>query len=166
MFYKRFILFYYVLRCLVSRATIGIIASATADCLRDRNNGTGIGDNSAEIGDDAAGIVDIAEKVIPCWTPSLMETGVTLFLENNFRRGPRLCELFLEMVNSRQVLNALINCSFHICESHVLRMPNSYGMSYRFVPFIVGLEQQGLSINSAHKIGARLPVGGRHKVKQ
>ena len=60
-----------VLRCLVSRATIG------ADRFRDRNNAArigdnatgigdntaGIGDNSAEISDDAAGI---AAKVIPC----------------------------------------------------------------------------------------------------
>ena len=45
---------------------IGIVASVTADRLRDRDNDTGIGDNSAEIGDDAAGIVDIAAKVIPC----------------------------------------------------------------------------------------------------
>ena len=42
---------------------------------------------------------------------------------------PRLCRLFLEMVNSRRVLNDLINCSFHICENQVLRMPNSYVMS-------------------------------------
>ena len=43
---------------------IGIAPSATAraaDRLRERDNTTGIGDNSAEIGDDAAGI-----KVIPC----------------------------------------------------------------------------------------------------
>ena len=57
----------------MSRVTIGIIASATADHLRDLDNAAGIGDNSAEIidnsaetGDDAAGIVDIAAKVIPC----------------------------------------------------------------------------------------------------
>ena len=43
------------------------------------------------------------------------------------------------MVNSRLVLNDLINCSFYICESHVLMMPNSYVMSHRFAPFIVGL---------------------------
>ena len=69
-----------VLRCLVSRATIGISASAAADRLTDRDNAAGISDNSAEIGyisaeivdnsaeigDDAAGIVDIAAKVIPC----------------------------------------------------------------------------------------------------
>ena len=69
-----------VLRCLVSLAMIGIAASATADCLRDRDNVAGIGDNSAgndnncaeisdnsaEIGDDAAEIVDITAKVIPC----------------------------------------------------------------------------------------------------
>ena len=54
---------------------------ATADRLRDRDNSAEIGDNSAEIGDGAAGIVDIAANVIPCWTPSRMETGVTLFLE-------------------------------------------------------------------------------------
>ena len=59
--------------CLASRATIGVAASATADRLRDRNNASGIGDNSteigdnsAEIGDSAAGIVDIAANVIPC----------------------------------------------------------------------------------------------------
>ena len=55
-----------VLRCLVSRATIGISASAAADRLTDRDNAAGISDNSAEIGDDAAGIVDIAAKVFPC----------------------------------------------------------------------------------------------------
>ena len=65
-----------VLRCLESRATIGIASSATArppiaDHLRGRDNAAGINDNSAEIGnnsseisDDAAGIVDIAAKVI------------------------------------------------------------------------------------------------------
>ena len=64
---------FYVLRCLVSRATIGIDDRAAADRRRDRDkpegigdNVEGIGDNSAEIGDDAAGIVDIAGKVIPC----------------------------------------------------------------------------------------------------
>ena len=39
--------------------------AATADRLRDHDNGAGIGDNSAEIGDGAAGIVDIAANVIP-----------------------------------------------------------------------------------------------------
>ena len=39
---------------------------AAADCLRDRYNVAGIGDNSAEISGDAAGIGDIAAKVIPC----------------------------------------------------------------------------------------------------
>ena len=39
---------------------------AAADCLRDRNNAAGIGDNSAEIGDGTAGIVDIAANMIPC----------------------------------------------------------------------------------------------------
>ena len=48
-----------VLRCLVSRPTIGIADHAATDRLRDR-------DNSAEISDAAAGIVDIAAKVIPC----------------------------------------------------------------------------------------------------
>ena len=38
---------------------------AAADCLRDRDNAAGIGDNSAEIDDGAAGIVDISAKVIP-----------------------------------------------------------------------------------------------------
>ena len=51
----------------------------------------------------------------------------------------RLCGLFLEIVNSRRVLNDFINCSFPISQSHVLRTPNSYDMSYRFVPFVVGL---------------------------
>ena len=68
---------------------------ASADRLRDRDNAAGIGvnsaeigDNSAEIGDGAAGILDITANVIPCWTPSGMETGVTLFLEKKFQRGP------------------------------------------------------------------------------
>ena len=52
--------------CLASHATIGVVASAPADRLRDRDNAAGIGDNSAEIGDDAAGIVAIAANVIPC----------------------------------------------------------------------------------------------------
>ena len=67
---------------------------AAADRLRDRGNATGIGDNSAEIGDnsaeigdEAAGVVDIAANVIPSQTPSWMETGVTLFLEDKFQRG-------------------------------------------------------------------------------
>ena len=74
---------------------------AAADRLRDRDNATGIGDNSAEIGDnnteigynsaeigdDAGGIVNIAANVIPSQTPSRMETGVTLFLEDKFQRG-------------------------------------------------------------------------------
>ena len=55
-----------ILRCLVSRATIDIATSATAYCLKDRNNATGIGDNSAEIRDDAAGNINIAAKVILC----------------------------------------------------------------------------------------------------
>ena len=57
-------MFYYVLQCLVSRATIGDCAAA--DRLRDRDNATGIGDNtagisdnSAEIGNNAAGIGNI-----------------------------------------------------------------------------------------------------------
>ena len=37
---------------------------AAADRLRDRYNGAGFGDNSAEIGDGATGIVDIAANVI------------------------------------------------------------------------------------------------------
>ena len=62
-----------VLRCLVSSATVGFAASATADCLRDRDNAARIGDNatrignnSADNGDDTAGIVNMAAKVIPC----------------------------------------------------------------------------------------------------
>ena len=68
--------------------------SATADRLRDCDNAAGIGvnsaeigENSAEIGDGGAGIVDIAANVIPCWTLSWMESGVTLFLEEKFQRG-------------------------------------------------------------------------------
>ena len=61
-----FTIFNNVLWCLVSRATIIIATSAAADHLRDRENATGIGDNSAEIGNDATGIIDIAAKVIPC----------------------------------------------------------------------------------------------------
>ena len=41
--------------------------------LRDR-------DNAAEIGTNGVGIGNIAAKVIPCQTPSWMETGATLFL--------------------------------------------------------------------------------------
>ena len=37
-----------------------------ADRLRDRDNGAGIFDNSAEICEGTAGIVDIAANVIPC----------------------------------------------------------------------------------------------------
>ena len=59
-------MFNYVLWCLASSATIGVAASATADCLRDRDNAAGIGDNSAEIDDGTAGIVDISANVIPC----------------------------------------------------------------------------------------------------
>ena len=44
---KCFMMFNNVLRCLVSRATIGIAASATAVCLRDSDNATGINDNAA-----------------------------------------------------------------------------------------------------------------------
>ena len=58
MFYMCFMMFYYVLWCLVSRAA--------ADRLRDRDNSAEIADNSAEIGDGTAGIVDIAANVIPC----------------------------------------------------------------------------------------------------
>ena len=81
-------MFYYVndVLCLASHATIGVAASATADRLRDRD-ATGIGDNSAEISDDAAEIIDIAANVILSQTPSWMETGVTLFLEDKFQRG-------------------------------------------------------------------------------
>ena len=66
---------------------------AAADHLTDRDNAAGIGDNSAEICDDAAGIVDIAANVIPGQTPSWMETGVTLFLEDKFQRGHQLISL-------------------------------------------------------------------------
>ena len=86
-----------------NRVTIGI-----TDRLRDCHNAARIGDNFAEIGnnaagigdnavwigdnavwigDNAAGICDISANVIPCWTPTWLETGVTLFLEDNFQRG-------------------------------------------------------------------------------
>ena len=61
-----FNMFNNVLRCLVSRAKIGIGDRAAADRLRYRDNAAGIGNNSAEIGDDTTGIFDIAAKVIPC----------------------------------------------------------------------------------------------------
>ena len=86
-----------VLWCLASRATIGVAASATArppiasgigdNSAEIGDNPAEIGYNSAEIGDDAAEIVDIAANVIPSQTPSRMETGVTLFLEDKFQRG-------------------------------------------------------------------------------
>ena len=81
MIYHILQVFHDVLQCLVSRATIGIAASATtrpikrrrrprADRLTDRDNVAEIGDNSAEIkiGDNSAEIkiVNIASKVIPC----------------------------------------------------------------------------------------------------
>ena len=95
-----------ILWCLASRATIGG-RDRLSDCdnavgIGDNSTGiddnsAGIGNNSAEIGDDAAGagIVDIATNVIPCWTPSWMETGVTLFLEDKFQRGAHLNQLFI-----------------------------------------------------------------------
>ena len=61
-----------VLRRLVSRATSGIAASATArppiisQIAEIGDNTAEIGDNSTEIGDGAAGIVNIAMKVILC----------------------------------------------------------------------------------------------------
>ena len=39
---------------------------AAADHLRNRDNATGIGDNSTEIGGGTAGIGDIATDGIPC----------------------------------------------------------------------------------------------------
>ena len=63
---------------------------AADDLLRDLDNAAGIGDNSAEIDNGATGIVDITVNVIPCWTPSWMETGVTRFLEEKFQRGSGL----------------------------------------------------------------------------
>ena len=50
-----------------------IRAVGGTDCLKDCNNATGID--------------DIAAKVITSQTASWMETGVTLFLEDYFRRG-------------------------------------------------------------------------------
>ena len=85
MFYMCFMMFNYVLWCLASRATIGDCALPIATGIGD--NSAEISDNLAEIGDDAAGIVDIAANVIPSQTPSWMETGVTLFLEDKFQMG-------------------------------------------------------------------------------
>ena len=111
MFYMCFMMFYYVLHvswcftmftcvswcftmfnnilwCSASRATIGDRANAAGisdNSAEIGDNSAEIGDDAAEIGDDAAGIVDIAAKVITCWTPSWMETGVTLFLEEKFQ---------------------------------------------------------------------------------
>ena len=79
------------------RLRIGARAAA------DRKSAAGIGDNSAEVGDGAAGIVDIATNVIPCYTSSWMETGVTLFLEEKFQRGQQWT---IEPVN-------LAACSWH-----------------------------------------------------
>ena len=59
------------LRCLASRAMIGIA---------DRDNTAGIGDNSAEISDDAAGIVNIAVKVIIIIFPSLIKYYHIMFI--------------------------------------------------------------------------------------
>ena len=66
-----------------------IATGVAAERLRDRDNAVGIGDKSAEIGDNSAGIVDIAANVIPCWTASWMETGVTLFWKKK-SRGARM----------------------------------------------------------------------------
>ena len=55
-----------VLWCLVSHEMIGITDHAAANCLRDRDNAAGIGNNYKKYGDDTAGIVHIAAKVIPC----------------------------------------------------------------------------------------------------
>ena len=78
---------------------------AAADRLRDRNNAAGSGDNSTEISDGPAGIVDIAANVIPCYTPSWMEIGVTLFLDKKFQRGLFLTPL--EVVSHQQSCSSL-----------------------------------------------------------
>ena len=52
-----------VLRCSVSRVTIGIAVSVTADRLRDRDNAAGVGDNSAEIHDNSAEIVNNSAEI-------------------------------------------------------------------------------------------------------
>ena len=67
-----FTMFNNILGCLVSCDKIGIAASATA---------------RPPIADNAAVIGDIAANVMPCKTPSWMETGVTLLLEDNFQTG-------------------------------------------------------------------------------
>ena len=84
MFYNVLHVFHDVLLCFMMlsesrndrRRCIG--TRAAVDHLRDRDNSAEIGDNSTEIGDGATGIVNIAANVIPCKTPSRMETGVTL----------------------------------------------------------------------------------------
>ena len=87
-------MFYYVKVCLTMfsklhndrRRHIG--NRAAADRLRDGDNASGIGDNSAEIGDGAVGSRD---RRYPCERDpilnSVKETGVTLFLEDKFQRG-------------------------------------------------------------------------------
>ena len=92
MFFMCFMMFYYVQQCFMfseSRTDRCRRSGdrAAAERLRDRDNAAGIGDNSAEIGDGATGIVDIAVNVVLCWTPSWMETGVTLFLGEKFQKG-------------------------------------------------------------------------------
>ena len=62
MYHNGLQVFHDVLRCLVSHATIGIAASATART----PIAAVIIDNSSEISDDAAEIVNITAKVIPC----------------------------------------------------------------------------------------------------
>ena len=56
-----------------------------ADRLKDSNNAAGIADNSAEIGGVLAWYHVCG--MIPSQTPSWIETGVTLFLEDKLQRG-------------------------------------------------------------------------------
>ena len=61
--------------------------SVATDHLRDSNNTTGIGENSAEIGDDTAGIVNIAAKVIPCLNSVLNGDWSNSVLRRQFLKG-------------------------------------------------------------------------------
>ena len=94
--------------CSVSHATIGIGERTISNhCIGDRattNRRTSnraasnrrIGERTAtnccigncHTGEFSVWIGDNAAKVIPCWTPSCKETGVTPFLEDNFEMGP------------------------------------------------------------------------------
>ena len=80
-------MFNHVLRCFVSRATIGIAASAPADRLRDRNNVALIGDNFTEIGNDDAGIVEYRLESDPMLNSILNGDWSNFVLGRQFPKG-------------------------------------------------------------------------------